>query len=84
MFCFVGNALTSLNLPETVKNMSNDCFAENNFEELTIPDHLTEIPKGSFASNKMLKKVMLPAKFENYIWSIFHKCDIDNITFEIY
>lgn len=84
MFCFVGNALTSLNLPKSVKNISNDCFAENNFEELTIPDHLTEIPKASFGINKMLKKVMLPAKFENYIGSIFYKCDIDNITFEIY
>ncbi|GFD95431.1 hypothetical protein KUL156_48440 [Alteromonas sp. KUL156] len=84
MFCFVGNALTSIDLPKSVTKLCNDCFAENNFEELTIPEHITTLGSDSFKDSKKLKKVTLPQKLEDSITGAFRGSDIENIDFVIY
>lgn len=67
--------VTELRLPETMTALGVQCFAGLNMTSVTIPNGITELPKGVFASCDGLTSVTVPVGIETIGDEAFSQCD---------
>lgn len=56
---FLGNQLTSINIPNSVTSIGNNAFFSNNLSSVTIPDSAITIGDGAFAQNNNMVSVII-------------------------
>lgn len=84
-FCYCGDALTSVVIPNGVTSIDHDAFAGcANLSYLTIPESVTTIGEGAFWNCKALTSIIIPKNVENIGKAAFKECaslgsvDIEN------
>ena len=50
-----------IQLPQSIEVIETQAFRANSFEEITLPEHLTDIQSGAFSQCPYLKSVIIPA-----------------------
>lgn len=74
-FCYCGDALTSVVIPNGVTSIDHDAFAGcANLSYLTIPESVTTIGEGAFWNCKALTSITIPKNVETIGKAAFKEC----------
>lgn len=74
-FCYCGDALTSVVIPNGVTSIDHDAFAGcANLSYLTIPESVTTIGEGAFWNCKALTSITIPKDVESIGKAAFKEC----------
>lgn len=72
--CFEGCGMSSIELPNTITELSDDTFTDcENLESINIPNSVTSI-SGAFKNCTSLTTIVIPSSVTELVWSAFAGC----------
>lgn len=75
-FAFMKNITGSINIPQTITYIPNECFVESGFNgTLTLHDGILAIGEGAFQGNALKGELHLPKEIEVINRNSFCRCD---------
>lgn len=79
-FSFLGLALQQINMPASLKKLSDSSFEDTWIESIVIPEGVAEIPVNCFNWCRRLKKVVLPSTLKTIADLAFYAAGVDEMT----
>lgn len=77
---FFGLALQQINMPASLKKLSDSSFEDTWIESIVIPEGVAEIPVNCFNWCRRLKKVVLPSTLKTIADLAFYAAGVDEMT----